>query len=384
MCLIAPFYVAYLGFDKNTQYTGQPPIDPTKKKTALQEWVDAAIFAVVVATLFRWLFVEPFMIPTPSMEGSLLVGDYLFVSKAHYGPRTPHTPLQIPLTHQKIWNTELKSYIDFIQAPSFRLAFIPFGWVSVANNDVVVFNFPAEMEYPVDLKTNYIKRCIAIAGDTLLIDNAVAFINGKKVIDHPQTQYQYIITTKGNAISDKAFKKAGIKSYQELSQNTYGVKASTESINKLKESDLVKKAERYIIPKSEADPNVFPKSKLFKWNIDNFGPLVIPKKDLTMPMTEQNIALYFSTIKTFEGHKNVELREGKLYIDGQVVEKYTFRNNYYFMMGDNRYDSLDSRFWGFVPEDHIVGKAWFVWLSLEEGVPFFQAIRWNRLFMGIQ
>lgn len=352
-----------------------------KKKSAAREWADALVFAVIAASLIRWLLLEPFTIPTASMEKSLLVGDFLFVSKMHYGTRFPRTPLQVPLTHQKIWGTNVNSYLDWIELPYYRLP----GFTSVKRNDVVVFNYPSEFEYPVDLKTNYIKRAVAIPGDVLEIKKTQIYINGEAGFNPKEMQFSYDVMTDRN-LSPDFFDDYGINmdSYMPFSNGSgYMVMATAESAEQLQKSPAVGSVTMRVDRSDFGDPRVFPDGAYFGWNKDNLGPLTIPAKDWTITMDADNLAKYAYTIENFEGHDNVEVRDNELYIDGQKVEEYTFRQDYYFMMGDNRHDSLDSRYWGFVPEDHIVGKAWFLWLSLDKHKSMFSKIRWSRFFNGI-
>jgi signal peptidase I len=398
---------------KNTESTPKP------KKSKLREWVDAIVFAVVVATFLRWLLLEAYTIPTPSMEGSLMTGDFLFVSKLHYGARTPKTPLQIPLTHQKIWFTELPSYLDWIQLPQYRLP----HFSDVKSGDVVVFNYPGfeegQRRYPTDLRTNYIKRCIAVGGDTLSIRNAEVFVNGKRFQDHPKTRHQYLIQVK-DEIPKENIDEIGLYFYEDVNaaagenfeinyfpkENRYMAWLTNSQVEEFKKMPQVVKVEMMAVPdkvkepasrfilnekgkgqRIEEDTNaVFPHNPKFRWNRDNFGPLWIPKQGATIPINEQTLALYGFTIAEFEGYdKNqVEVTEKQLLIDKKPVENYTFKQDYYFMMGDNRHNSLDSRYWGFVPADHIVGKALFVWMSLETRAKWYKKIRWNRLFNGIE
>jgi signal peptidase I len=353
---------------------------PEKKKSATREWVDALVFAVVAASLIRWLLLEPFTIPTPSMEKSLLVGDFLFVSKMHYGTRIPKTPLQVPLTHQKIWGTDLSSYSDAIQLPYMRLP----GFTEVKRNDVVVFNYPVEFEFPTDLKTNYIKRAVGIAGDTIQVREGDLFVNGELATKPENMQYSYDVMTTRQLNTD-FFNNYGInqESFMEFTNNSgYQVFASEEVIEKLKTSPLIKSITKRI-QKIGGETGIFPDGVLMGWNRDNYGPLEIPAKGMTIPMNTENVIKYGFTIAKYEGLENVEVKIGELFIDGKKVENYTFNQNYYFMMGDNRHNSLDSRYWGFVPEDHIVGKAWFLWLSLDKFESMFNKIRWNRVFKSI-
>ena len=359
-------------------FIGRPKDPNVPQKGFFKEWFDAILFAVIAATFIRWLLIEAYTIPTPSMEKSLLVGDFLFVSKFHYGPRTPKTPLQVPLTHQKIWGTDIPSYSDAIQLPSFRIP----GFTHIKNNDVVVFNWPAEEGYPTDLKTNYIKRCIAIGGDSIQVKDTQVFINGKPADNPEKLQYQYVLLTNEN-LNDRIFRSHDITDFYRIPQG-YMVHTSPETAAKLKEMPFIDEVIMDKHQKGVADPQTFPNNSKFDWNADFFGPLWVPKKGATINLTPENVLIYETTIARYEGHKSVKVESGKLLIDGSAVETYTFTQNYYFMMGDNRHNSLDSRFWGFVPEDHVVGKALLIWMSLDKDGSMLTKIRWNRLLNLIE
>ncbi|SFT97550.1 signal peptidase I [Algoriphagus locisalis] len=352
----------------------------TKKKSAAREWGDALIFAVVAASLIRWLLLEPFTIPTASMEKSLLVGDFLFVSKMHYGTRFPITPLQVPLTHQKVWGTEIPSYSDAIQIPYFRLP----GFSDVERNDVVVFNYPVEFQYPTDLKTNYIKRAVGISGDVVQIKSGDLFVNDQPAEIPQEMQYSYDVTT-NRALTEDFLKDYDVNpdSYMILKDGLYIVFATDEVIKRLESSPVVTSVTKRIMNTGGESEITFLDGAKLGWNRDNYGPLQVPQEGWTIEMNSDNVMRYAFTIEKYEGLENVEAKDGQLFIDGQKVDSYTFKQNYYFMMGDNRHDSLDSRYWGFVPEDHIVGKAWFLWLSLDKHESMFSKIRWSRIFNGI-
>lgn len=352
-----------------------------KKKSATREWLDALVFAVVAASLIRWLLLEPFTIPTASMEKSLLVGDFLFVSKMHYGTRIPKTILQVPLTHQKIWGTEIPSYSDAIQLPYYRLP----GFSDVERNDVVVFNYPVEFEYPSDLKTNYIKRAVGIPGDIVEVKQGDLIVNGEASPKPEEMQYSYDLIS-NRPLTVDFFAEYGInpESFMAFTNGAgYMVFGTDQMIERLKTSPVVVSVTKRIESPGVNDTLTFPKGANYGWNRDNYGPLQVPGKDWTIEMNPDNVLRYGFTIEKYEGHDQVDIRDGELFIDGQKIESYTFKQDYYFMMGDNRHDSLDSRFWGFVPEDHIVGKAWFLWLSLDKYQSMFGKIRWNRFFKGI-
>ncbi|MBE9463089.1 signal peptidase I [Dyadobacter sp. UP-52] len=378
-----------------------------RRKSAIREWFDSVLFAVIAATLIRWFFFEAFVIPSSSMEHTLLVGDYLFVSKLHYGTRTPVTPLQMPLTHQKIWGSEIPSFFDWISLPQFRLP----GFSEVKRGDVVVFNLPVEhpnlyknyeavlpnlKPYPIDLRTNYIKRCVAEAGDKFEIRNSQVYVNGVKSLNPPEMQNEYFMAVTTAINEANIFRKNGITEfspYMETQNDTladndeagYIVKTTAQTAAKLKAYDFVKHIEKTVMPKGLRESHLYPESDLFNWNKDNYGPVVIPKKGVTVKLTPENVAFYGEVIQNYERNYNVVLKEGKIFQQGKQLEGYTFKQDYYFMMGDNRHNSADSRYWGLVPKDHIVGKAVFVWMSIDpDPVGFMSKIRWNRLFSIIK
>jgi signal peptidase I len=363
-----------------------------KKKIKKKEsWWEALLFAVIAATLIRWGTLEAFVIPTPSMEGTLLVGDYLFVSKLHYGARTPMTPLQLPLTHRRFYGTEnVPAYLDWIKLPQFRLP----GFSEVKRNDAVVFNYPAELEYPLDLREYYIKRCVAIHGDTLKVENADLFINSEKAFVPEGIQFSYFIKT-NQAIRDRVFEDYNIWDKTYFGGNGYFVHASPRDIENMKELNFIDSilfSPNFSGPfiqstdSSTVEPNTFPKTNELKWNKDFYGPLVVPAENQTIEINHQTITTYGDVLRYYEHLDDVQIKGDELFINGEQVTEYTFTQNYYFMMGDNRHNSLDSRYWGFVPEDHVVGKALLIWMSMDPNKPFFSLdkIRWDRLFTGIE
>jgi signal peptidase I len=368
-----------------------------KPKSKLREWTDAILFAVIAATLIRWLIMEAYTIPTPSMENSLLVGDFLFVSKFHYGTRTTTTPLQVPLTHQKIWFTNIPSYLEWIKLPQYRLP----GITKVKRNDVVVFNVPPlelndNIDYPVDLKTNYIKRCVAIPGDTLQVINHQVYINGLTGENPPMMQFSYLVKTRSE-INERVFEKYdiseasinsrenGLVLYQ--MQLRPGVAEELEALPFIEDVEIATmNSFGKLEPRTpeSVEYNIFPDAKMFPWNGDFYGPLVIPAKGMTIQINDTTLTMYGSTIRDYDHNYDVRIEGNRLIIDGQEVTEYTFKQNYYFMMGDNRHNSLDSRYWGFVPADHIVGKAFFIWLSLDRNAGLLNKIRWSRFFRLIR
>ncbi len=377
-----------------------------KKKSAIREWLDAGLFAIVAATIIRTLFFEAYTIPTGSMEGTMLVNDYLFVSKLAYGPRVPMTPLAVPLVHNTMPITGGKSYTEAVKWGYHRLP----GFGNVERNDVVVFNFPSgdtvvaeypDQDYygicrimggreavhsrfniitrPVDKKENYIKRCVGIPGDVLEVKNGRIHINGAATPLFPHAKMTYLVTTNGTApgVDDD------IETPERLSPSTYLYQLENCQIKDVEKAANVVSVTPWVQfgpgnPGREPQDLTFPQDTVnFKWNRDNFGPITIPKAGTTVSINPQNIALYRRIIANFEGN-TLEEKDGKIFINNTLANSYTFKMNYYWMMGDNRHNSLDSRFWGFVPEDHVVGKAWFVWLSYGK-----DGIRWKRLLHGI-
>lgn len=373
--------------------------EDSKPKSKTREWVDAIVFAVIAATIIRWLLMEAFTIPTPSMEKSLLVGDFLFVSKFHYGTRTPATPLQVPLTHQKIWGTNIPSYLDWIQLPQYRLP----GITEVKRNDVVVFNVPGIEEnnfeepnknkwidYPVDLKTNYIKRCVGLPGDVLEIVDRQVIVNGEAIDNPEEMQFSYIVQSE-TRLSERVLEDLGIEGQRIFNSNKNDdiyqeFFLTNEEVEALQQMPFIKSVrEARSLSKGEWEPRIFPNDQeLFPWNGDWYGPLKIPKEGETITINKETLLTYGKIIMRYEHNDDVKISDGKLFIDGKEVSEYTFKQDYFFMMGDNRHNSLDSRYWGFVPEDHIVGKGFFIWLSLDPNESFFSKIRWRRFFNLIE
>jgi len=388
---------------------------PDGKQTKVVEWVDAIIFAVIAATFIRMFFIEAYTIPTSSMEKSMMVGDYLFVSKTAYGPKMPNTPISFPFVHHTMpMSTTIKSFSTIIHNPYRRIA----GFGKVKNDDVVVFNFPEgdtvavnmqERSYyelvrsygrdkiwgdkrvfgdiiyrPVDKRENYIKRCVAIAGDSLKIIKGQVYINGKAQKEIPGIQYKYLINTNGTAINASTLEKLDItQSEVEGSDSRYIMSLTAEQARKMDGLKFIQSKERVTWPSDNSDPAIFPSDPKFTWNLDNFGPIWIPKKGVTINLSVENLPIYKRIIDVYE-ENDLKVKDGAIYINGAPASTYTFKMDYYWMMGDNRYNSADSRYWGFVPEDHVVGKASFVWLSLDKNKSFLSKIRWNRFFMGVK
>ena len=406
--------IAHMAIWTKKETTTDTTTTTTKKRKAVwREWVDAAVFAIVAATLIRTFLFEAYTIPTGSMEGTMLVNDFLFVSKLAYGPRIPMTPLAVPLVHNTMPFTGGKSYTEAVKWGYHRLP----GFGNVERNDVVVFNYPGgdtvladqsgETDYyqacrvngrdnilanykiitrPVDKEDNYIKRCIGVPGDVVEVKHGRVYINGQPNVLFPHSKLNYLVKTSGGA--------PAIDEELETTDNMpFPPPAGYLAYNlENRQVDLVKKApnvssvalwELYPAGVSPvfAGDWVFPLDTAnYKWNRDNYGPITIPKQGVTVQLTPQTIALYRRVIRNYEGN-TLEEQGGKFIINGKEATSYTFKMDYYWMMGDNRHNSLDSRYWGFVPVDHIVGKAWFVWLSYgKDGI---KDMRWKRLLHGI-
>jgi signal peptidase I len=346
------------------------------RKSKSREWFDAIIFAVIAATIIRTFFIEAFTIPTPSMEKTLMVGDFLFVSKVNYGARIPMTPLSVPFVHQELPIIGGKAYSEAWKLPYYRLP----GFADIKNNDIVVFNYPMEDDRPVDKQTHYIKRCVGLPGDSLKIIDRVLYINGQKAMQPKKSQYVYDIKTNGSGINDNLLRKLDVTDGgATFNEGEYRYCLTASNANELKQLPNVQSISVMNQKKGEYQDYIFPFDPKLGWNMDNFGTLYIPKKGATITLTAENINIYRRAITKYEGNELQE-NNGKFFINGKETTSYTFKMNYYFMMGDNRHNSADSRFWGFVPEDHIVGKAVFIWMSWDTNGSFFTKIRWNRLF----
>jgi len=394
---------------EKVRWTFWKPKDPAKRNSAT-EWVDALIFAVVAATIIRLFFIEAFTIPTSSMEKTLLVGDYLFVSKVSYGPKMPNTPLSFPFVHHTMpFTSQTQSFLTWIQRPYKRLL----GFQKIKRNDVVVFNFPEgdtvvlehqEQSYyalkrqlgkeylstnfhlsvrPVDKKENYIKRCVAIPGDSLYIKHGKLFVNSLPHERAEELQYKYDIETDGTGLNSLKLRKLGVSNEDingsMLSSKLYQLPLTIKNMELIKQFSNVKSVSQVEMPEGAYANYIFPNNPEFAWNEDNFGPLWVPQKNVTIKIDMKNIALYQRVIDVYEGN-DFAIKDNIIYINGKEANEYIFKMDYYFMMGDSRHNSADSRFWGFVPEDHVVGKAAMIWLSLDPDENLFNKIRWSRLF----
>ena len=383
-----------------------------EKHNALLDWLDAIIFAVVVVTFINTFFFQAFKIPSSSMESSLYTGDHLFVSKLAYGPKLPQTPLTIPFTHNVIGGKE--SYSTLIQSDYRRLK----GFGKVKTGDYVVFGFPhgdtiltkapADDYYmavrtigreqvirqygplkvrPADKKDHYVKRCVAVAGDTLEIRDGQVYVNGIAQENWSGVQNSYKVVTNGQRINPVVLDKIGLNTgelgYHSGLPGYPQMPLTAEMLKSVEKLPNVVSVDQNVdvYPPDYPDSfmTIFPFSPSYEWTRDNFGPLWIPKKGVEVELSEENLPLYERIITAYEGN-TLNVKNGTIYINGEEAHTYTFRQDYYFMMGDNRHNSLDSRYWGFVPEDHIVGKPALIWLSIDGNKKFPKNIRWRRFF----
>lgn len=354
---------------------------PKPKKSKLREWGDAVLFAVIAATIIRGTLFSAYAIPSGSMEGTLLTGDYLFVSKISYGPRMPFTPVAFPFTEPTVHG--IKTYWDGIKLPHFRLP----GLSEVKKGDIVVFNKPEEADTiyhrPIDARTCLIKRCQATPGDELRIINAQVYINGVRAKNAENAQTSYHVITDGNNINPQVLHDLHIEILQQENPLMYEMIIPPAHLTEFKNYSNIKSVTPVIQPSREYDAAVFPHNDHFKWNEDNFGPLRMPKRGWTIPLKDSTMTLYKRAIELYE-HNKVDVKGKDVYINGKKVDHYTFKMNYYWMMGDNRHNSLDSRFWGYVPEDHVVGKAIIIGMSTDSTATLLNKIRWNRILKIIK
>jgi len=418
MASLLPYlWFVKLGHDETAKFVGlskfkDEPINFVKN------WVDPIIFAVIAASIIRGYFIEAFTIPTSSLEKSLLVGDFLFVNKFAYGPKIPQTPLSFPFAHHTMpWSETTKSYLDWIKLPYFRLP----GFGEVKNNQIVVFNYPdgdtvalglQDVSYyqlvrtfgyenihnpnylipqaqrkvgkvvgrPVDKRDHYVKRCVGIAGDTLRVVNGEVTINSQLQEMPLKAQHNYFVKAapgvlsldEGSPINPNFLDKLDIYADEAYPIGRRGdtviyvINMPRDVAKEVKAFPGVMSVEQIITEKDKREFTIFPHHAGYNWNNDNFGPLYIPRKGSTVPIDTHNVCLYKKIMNTYDdGIHEVTIAGGQVLYDGRPITSYTFKQDYYFMMGDNRHNSADSRSWGFVPYDHIVGSPFFVWFSMK-------------------
>jgi len=436
------FYICTLNYSKNPKYISDRSLKP---RTNFGETVSSILFAVVAATLVHNYFIQPYIIPTGSLEKSLLIGDFLFVSKFHYGARVPMTEVSFPMVHDTIPVLKVRSYLKQPQLPYLRLP----GLEKIKRNDIVVFSWPADtvrkffvrekgVRKPIDKKSNYVKRCVGVPGDSLQIIDGIVYHNNEKNLlpDRARVQYSYTAYAE-KGISSRKLAGLGYRDFyrrykiDNITESTYqqilpyvvgssgrsrenflvitnhnglpedlvrklGLRVSElletkkEMVLTLKEGELlaqqpwIDSVQRKIARQKTPNESLFPNKLPFDWNEDNFGPIYIPKKGATIQLTRDNLPIYKKVIQEYEKN-TLETTLDAILINGQKTDSYTFKQDYYWMMGDNRHRSEDSRYWGFVPEDHIVGKPIFIWFSIDginDGIKNWR-IRWDRVFTTV-
>jgi signal peptidase I len=435
-------YIFYINYATDAKYNAERSVKP---RSELGEWVSSIAFAIIAATLVHTYFMQPFTIPTSSLEKSLLVGDYLFVSKFHYGARVPSTVIAAPMVHDSLPFTGTASYLKRPQLPYTRLP----GLQKVKNNDIVCFNWPADslatmwgdtsgkFTYkPVDKKTNYVKRSIGIAGDSLEMRNGYFYINGKKNILPYRAKLQFYYTFECKEPIDQSTypkflldkERTGVykilseywtndKVQEAIKLNGNLTKIGSDSLytevaggvnpqfaqrlkminvdNKINinlTQEEVERLEKYPLTVSvkkinhAPDNAIFPHVEKLKWSQDNFGPIYIPKKGATVKLDAESLPFYKQIIKNYE-YNDVVINGDDIFINGEKADSYTFKQDYFYLIGDNRHNSLDARYWGYVPFDHVLGKPVMIWFSWDANAPSFTAklksIRWDRLFTTV-
>tara|TARA_B110000259_G_scaffold38649_1_gene44080 strand:+ start:476 stop:2170 length:1695 start_codon:yes stop_codon:yes gene_type:complete len=437
------FFIYLINYSSKSEYISERDINP---KTAFGEWLGSIIFAVILATFVHTYLIQPYIVPTGSLEKSILIGDFLFVSKFHYGARAPQTAVSFPMVHDTIVGTGIRSYLNKPQIPYFRLP----GFQNIKRNEIVTFSWPADtvrkffvrekgVKKPIDKKSNYVKRCVAIPSDTLEIINGLIHINGKKSIMPYRAKPIYTYSAyNSKGVSASSLIKLGVSDIQrkfkiqEINQYKFeqirpyllnvidnspenfivitkskGIPyeirlnsrismteikdTKTDLFLTNKEADLISKSnildslKRTFNEIKSYNTSYFPNNIRFNWNEDNFGPIIIPKRNTTVELTKSNLPIYKKIIREYEKNELTLDLNGTIRINNIETNSYTFKQDYYWMMGDNRYRSEDSRSWGFVPEDHIVGKPVFIWFSIDGINDGFKnwKIRWDRVFTTI-
>ncbi|MGB5228913.1 MAG: signal peptidase I [Eudoraea sp.] len=436
------FYIYYVNYALDVTYIEDRSLHP---KSGLGEWVSSIVFAVVAATLVHTYFIQPYVIPTGSLERTLRIGDLLFVSKFHYGARAPMTTIAAPMVHDTIPGLGIRSYLKKPQLPYFRLP----GFEKVKKNDIVVFSWPADtvrvffkkekgVKKPIDKKSNYVKRCVGTPGDSLSVHDGVVYINGKQLqlSDRAKPQYDYTVysqkgvssrllislgideftrkylsaplnqnqfeavnkyliaggqnakgeielITDASGIPPKVIRQAGLSLREETGRQRT-VTLTDEMLEGLRNNADIDSVVKIVESKGIKGYNIFPHAPDYPWNNDNFGPIYIPQKGVTISLNPKVLPLYKKIIRDYEGN-TVAASGNQVSINGQVTDSYTFKQDYYWMMGDNRDHSEDSRSWGYVPANHIVGKPIFIWLSFDnfnKGITHWKP-RWDRIFTTV-
>jgi signal peptidase I len=385
-------YIAYISYTQKLHYTSDRSTE-TLNKTA--DTISSLLFAIVVATFVHTYFIQPFTIPTSSLEKTLLVGDFLFVSKVNYGARTPMTTVALPMVHDTIPLTKKKSYLTWPELPYFRLP----GFQKVERNDIVVFNWPIDTVYkfrdqsglrvdkPIDKKSNYVKRCVGVPGDQFEIKDGIVFVNGKELIlpERARPQFSYKVALDGKTPIDFEYllqdmditDGAGFMDAEK--RDTVFIAALTAAnAERLQQIPGITGVQKII--SKEVESGIFP--HINKWNRDNFGPIYIPQQGKTVALNLETLPFYKAIITDYEKN-DLKVIGSEIRINGKIATSYTFQQNYYWMMGDNRHNSEDSRYWGYVPENHIVGKPTFIWMSYDTNAKGLKKIRWERLFTTV-
>jgi len=383
------FYIYYLNYIADVNYVEDRSL---KSRTEVGEWVSSIVFAIVAATIVHTYFMQPYTIPTSSLEKSLLVGDFLFVSKFHYGARTPMTVVAAPMVHDSLPLTKAKSYLNSPHLPYFRLP----GFEKIKRNEIVVFNWPVDtvrffrdrskihIDKPIDKKSNYVKRCVGIAGDSLEIKEGYVYINGERTVlpDRALPQYMHKVVTSGQQLSAATLQRYNVTEGQFLGEY-YILNLTDENAGKLKNNPLIKSITKQIAPKGTFESNIFPHNKQYAWSIDNYGPIYIPEAGKTVDLNAKSLPFYKRIIEVYENN-NLTTSGDEIFINGKLATSYTFKQDYYWMMGDNRHNSEDARYWGYVPFDHVVGKPVFIWFSWDtNGEGIANKIRWERVFTTV-
>ena len=385
-------YIAYISYTQKLNYTADRSTEPLNKTA---DTISSLLFAIVVATFVHTYFIQPFTIPTSSLEKTLLVGDFLLVSKVNYGARTPMTTVALPMVHDTIPLTKKKSYLTWPELPYFRLP----GFQTIERNDIVVFNWPIETVYkfrdqsglrvdkPIDKKSNYVKRCVGVPGDQFEIKDGIVFVNGKELIlpERARPQFSYKVALDGKTPIDFEYllqdmditDGAGFK--KKKKRDTLFIAALTAAnAEKLQQIPGITGVQKII--SKEVESGIFP--HINKWNRDNFGPIYIPQQGKTVALNLETLPFYKAIITDYEKN-DLKVTGSEIRINGKIATSYTFQQNYYWMMGDNRHNSEDSRYWGYVPENHIVGKPTFIWMSYDSNAKGMKKIRWERLFTTV-